>query len=118
MSAWTCRPSTWRDGIGADLPGGDVLFSTRRGGGIRGPVRLGSNLGRLTDEPGRASVRRNRARLAARPRRASSFALRAPGPRATVRRAIALPAGRAEGGRAGDRAGGRAALVFTADCMP
>ena len=65
MSAWTCpSPSTWRDEhIDAALPGGEVLFSTRRGGVSEGPF-ASLNLGRLTDDPGE-NVDENRARLAA-----------------------------------------------------
>jgi purine-nucleoside/S-methyl-5'-thioadenosine phosphorylase / adenosine deaminase len=47
--------------LGIDLPGGRVLFTTRRGGFSEGPF-ASLNLGRLTaDEPG--AVQRNRARL-------------------------------------------------------
>ena len=65
MAAWTCpAPFTWRDDhIGASLPGGEVLFSTRRGGVSEGPF-ASLNLGRLTDDPGE-NVDVNRERLAA-----------------------------------------------------
>ena len=57
-------PFTWRDEhIGASLPGGEVLFSTRRGGVSEGPF-ASLNLGRLTDDRGE-NVDENRARLAA-----------------------------------------------------
>ena len=57
-------PFPWRDEhIGASLPGGEVLFSTRRGGVSEGPF-ASLNLGRLTDDPGE-NVDENRARLAA-----------------------------------------------------
>src|SRR3954469_15536017 len=55
-------PFHWRaEHIGASLPGGEVLFSTRRGG--VSPGRFASlNLGRLTDDDG-ANVDENRERL-------------------------------------------------------
>src|SRR3954447_24061582 len=57
-------PFRWHgDHITATLPGGTVLFSTRRGGVSEGPF-ASLNLGRLTDDSD-ANVDANRERLAA-----------------------------------------------------
>ena len=57
------EPFRWQGGhVAADLPGGSVLFSTRRGGVSAGPYES-LNLGRLTDDDG-ANVDENRERIA------------------------------------------------------
>jgi len=121
-------PFRW-DGphVAADLPGGHVLFSTRRGGVSEGPY-ASLNLGRRTgDDP--AAVDRNRDRLADQvglPWSAFAFGRQVHG--AAVERVDAPPADETPGPR-GDRAvrevdgqataaRGVAALVFTADCLP
>ena len=115
-------PFDWRDEhIGAVLPGGEVLFSTRRGGVSEGPF-ASLNLGRLTDDPGE-NVDENRTRLAA--------AVGAPRERflygrqvheATVRRATEPPgwAGRPHAPEDGQATAleDAPALVFVADCLP
>lgn len=106
--------------MAADLPGGHVLFSTRRGGVSKGPF-ASLNLGRLTDDHG-ANVDANRERLAAAvglPRERFLYGRQVHG--ATVRRATEPP-GRArpaadEDGQATALADA-AALVFVADCLP
>jgi polyphenol oxidase len=108
------------DHIAAELPGGQVLFSTRRGGVSQGPF-ASLNLGRLTNDPGE-NVDANRERLAAavgRPRERFLYGRQVHG--ASVRRATeppgpARPAVEEDGqATALDDA---AALVFTADCLP
>jgi YfiH family protein len=114
-------PFRWHgDHIAADLPGGRVLFSTRRGGVSRGPF-ASLNLGRLTDD-GDANVDANRERLAAAVGRARErFLYGRQVHQATVRRATeppgpARPAAEEDGqATALDDV---AALVFTADCLP
>jgi len=114
-------PFRWeREHIAADLPGGRVLFSTRRGG--VSPVPYESlNLGRLTGDDG-AHVDENRLRIAAAvglPRERFIYGRQVHG--ATVRRASeppgpARPAVEEDGqATALDDA---AALVFVADCLP
>jgi len=114
-------PFRWEGGhVAADLPGGHVLFSTRRGGVSKGPF-ASLNLGRLTDDHG-ANVDANRERLAAAvglPRERFLYGRQVHG--ATVRRATEPP-GRArpaadEDGQATALADA-AALVFVADCLP
>ena len=122
MSAWTCpSPSPGATSTSrAALPGGEVLFSTRRGGVSEGPF-ASLNLGRLTDDPGE-NVDENRARLAA--------AVGAPRERflygrqvheATVRRATEPPGPQRphapEDGQA-TALEDAPALVFVADCLP
>ena len=121
-------PFRW-DGphVAADLPGGHVLFSTRRGGVSGGPY-ASLNLGRRTgDDP--AAVDRNRDRLAEQvgvPWSAIAFGRQVHG--AEVEHVTGPPADEVPGPRA-DRevrevdgqvtaAHGVAALVFTADCLP
>jgi YfiH family protein len=114
-------PFRWEgEHIAAELPGGSVLFSTRRGGVSGGPF-ASLNLGRLTDDDG-ANVDANRERLAAavgRPRERFLYGRQVHG--ATVRRATEPPgAGRPaveEDGQA-TALGDAAALVFVADCLP
>jgi hypothetical protein len=114
-------PFRWEgEHITADLPGGRVLFSTRRGGVSRGPY-ASLNLGRLTaDDP--AAVDANRERLATavgRPRERFLYGRQVHGAR--VRLATEPPGPErppaAEDGQvtALDDA---AALVFVADCLP
>ncbi len=115
------EPFHWRDEhIGASLPGGELLFSTRRGGVSEGPF-ASLNLGRLTDDPGE-NIDANRARLAAAvgvPRERFLYGRQVH--EATVRRATEPPgAGRppaAEDGQA-TALEGAPALVFVADCLP
>jgi YfiH family protein len=113
-------PFRWHgDHIAAELPGGEVLFSTRRGGVSEGPF-ASLNLGRLTDDSD-ANVDANRERLAAavgRPRERFLYGRQVH--QATVRRATeppgpARPAAE-EDGQATTL--GAPALVFTADCLP
>src|SRR5215217_8210053 len=114
-------PFHWRgEHIGASLPGGEVLFSTRRGG--VSPGRFASlNLGRLTDDDG-ANVDANRERLAAavgRPRERFLYGRQVHA--ATVRRATeppgpARPAADEDGQATALE--DAAALVFVADCLP
>ena len=114
-------PFRWEgEHIAADLPGGRVLFSTRRGGVSTGPF-ASLNLGRLTADDG-ANVDANRERLAAAvglPRERFLYGRQVHG--AVVRRAneppgAARPAAEEDGqATALDDA---AALVFVADCLP
>ena len=114
-------PYRWRDEhIGASLPGGEVLFSTRRGGVSEGPF-ASLNLGRLTDDAG-ANVDENRARLAAaigKPRERFLYGRQVH--EATVRRATEPPGAQrphaAEDGQA-TALEDAPALVFVADCLP
>jgi YfiH family protein len=114
-------PFRWEgEHIAADLPGGRILFSTRRGGVSAGPYES-LNLGRLTADDG-ANVDENRERLAAAvglPRERFMYGRQVHG--ATVRRATEPP-GAAR--RAVDEDGqatavrDAAVLVFVADCLP
>jgi YfiH family protein len=108
------------DHIAADLPGGRVLFSTRRGGVSEGPF-ASLNLGRLTADPGE-HVDENRERLAAavgHPRERFLYGRQVHG--TTVRRATEPPGperpATEEDGQA-TALEGAPALVFTADCLP
>ena len=114
-------PFRWEgEHIAAELPGGRVLFSTRRGGVSTGPF-ASLNLGRLTDDDG-ANVDANRERLAAAvglARERFMYGRQVHG--RTVRRATeppgeARPAAE-EDGQATALADA-AALVFVADCLP
>ena len=125
-------PFRWEGGhIVADLPGGRVLFSTRRGGVSPGPF-ASLNLGRLTADDG-GNVDENRERLAAAvglPRARFLYGCQVHG--ATVRRASEWHLPRPEASPADaspERAateedgqatalGDAAALVFVADCLP
>ena len=115
------EPFRWQgEHIAAKLPGGSVLFSTRRGGVSEGPFSA-LNLGRLTEDDG-ANVDENRERLAAAagiPRERFVYGRQVHG--TVVRRATeppgpARPAG-AEDGQA-TALEDAAALVFVADCLP
>jgi polyphenol oxidase len=115
------EPFRWEgEHIAADLPGGRVLFSTRRGGVSSGPYES-LNIGRLTADDG-ANVDANRERLAAAvglPRERFLFGKQVHG--SSVRRATEPP-GRArpaaeEDGQA-TALEDAAALVFVADCLP
>ena len=114
-------PFRWEgEHIAADLPGGRMLFSTRRGGVSQGPF-ASLNLGRLTADDG-ANVDANRERLAAivgLPRERFMYGRQVHG--TTVRRATEPPgAGRPaveEDGQA-TALDDAAALVFVADCLP
>jgi YfiH family protein len=114
-------PFRWEgEHIAAELPGGRVLFSTRRGG-VSGGAYASLNLGRLTDDAG-ANVDANRERLAASvglPRERFLYGRQVHG--ATVRRATEPPgAGRTAAEEDGQATtlDDAAALVFVADCMP
>ena len=108
------------DHIAADLAGGTVLFSTRRGGVSEGPF-ASLNLGRLTDDSD-ANVDANRERLAAAAGHARErflYGRQVHG--ASVRRATeppgpARPAVEEDGQATALE--DAAALVFTADCLP
>jgi YfiH family protein len=114
-------PFRWHgDHITAELPGGSVLFSTRRGGVSQGPF-ASLNLGRLTDDSD-ANVDANRARLAdavGRPRERFLYGRQVHA--TTVRRATEPPGpvrpAAEEDGQA-TALDDVAALVFTADCLP
>jgi len=115
------EPFRWQGGhVAADLMGGSVLFSTRRGGVSAGPYES-LNLGRLTDDDG-ANVDENRDRLAAAtglPRERFIYGRQVHG--ADVRRATEPPGPArpavAEDGQA-TALDDAAALVFVADCLP
>jgi polyphenol oxidase len=108
------------DHIAAALPGGTVLFSTRRGGVSDGPF-ASLNLGRLTDDTD-ANVDANRERLAAatgHPRERFLYGRQVHG--ASVRRATEPPGTQRPAAEEDGQATALddvAALVFTADCMP
>jgi YfiH family protein len=114
-------PFRWEgEHIGAELPGGRVLFSTRRGGVSTGPY-ASLNIGRKTDDRS-ANVDANRERLAAAvglPRERFLYGRQVHG--ATVRRATEPPGparpATEEDGQA-TALGDVAALVFVADCLP
>lgn len=111
-------PFRWEgDHIAADLPGGRVLFSSRRGGVSPAPYDS-LNLGRLTDDDP-ANVEANRDRLGEAIGFAWSrilFGKQVHG--ASVRRATAhgLPVAEEDGQATALR--DAAALVFVADCLP
>jgi len=114
-------PFRWRgEHIGASLRGGEVLFSTRRGGVSEGPF-ASLNLGRLTDDAG-ANVDANRERLAVavgHPRERFLYGRQVH--EATVRRATEPPGpGRPAAEEDGQATAlpDAAALVFVADCLP
>ncbi len=108
------------DHIAADLPGGTVLFSTRRGGVSHGPF-ASLNLGRLTDDSD-ANVDANRERLAAATGHARErflYGRQVHG--ASVRRAGEPPGPERPAAEEDGQATALedvAALVFTADCLP
>jgi YfiH family protein len=114
-------PFRWEgEHIAAALPGGRVLFTTRRGGVSAGPFES-LNLGRLTDDDG-ANVDANRERLAAAvglPRERFMYGRQVHG--ASVRRATEPPGAERpaveEDGQA-TALDDAAALVFVADCLP
>jgi YfiH family protein len=114
-------PFRWEgDHVTADLDGGRVLFSSRRGGVSEGPF-ASLNLGRLTADDD-ANVDANRERLAAAvgvPRSRFLYGRQVHGTR--VRRATeppspARPAVEEDGQATALR--DAPALVFTADCLP
>ena len=114
-------PFRWEDGhVRAELPGAQVLFSTRRGGVSDGPF-ASLNLGRLTDDDA-AHVDENRARLAAQtgvPRARFLYGRQVHGAR--VRRATEPPSAERPPGDEDGQATAlpdAAALVFVADCLP
>jgi hypothetical protein len=106
--------------IACSLPGGEVLFTTRRGGVSRPPYDT-LNLGRFTDDDP-AAVRANRARLAAltgvaTDRTAQGRQVHG----ARVERVRVLPAAERPPADADGQAialDGAAAVVLTADCLP
>lgn len=106
--------------IGCTLPGGRVLFTTRRGGVSAAPYDA-LNLGILTDDD-RGAVDANRERLAAAigiARERTLQGLQVHG--SVVRRARELPAAGAELEQADGQATALedvAAVVLTADCLP
>jgi purine-nucleoside/S-methyl-5'-thioadenosine phosphorylase / adenosine deaminase len=114
-------PFRW-DGayIGADLPGGSVLFTTRRGGVSEGPF-ASLNLGKLTDDKP-AAVDENRARVGEQVGlNWERFCYGKQVHEATVRRATEPPGPdrpyAEEDGQA-TALTDAAAIVFTADCLP
>jgi YfiH family protein len=106
--------------IAADLPGGTVLFSTRRGGVSEGPF-ASLNLGRLTDDSD-ANVDANRERLAAAVgHRRDRFLYGRQVHGTGVRRATEPPGPQRPAVEEDGQATALedvAALVFTADCLP
>lgn len=114
------EPFTWAGPhVAADLPGGRVLFTTRRGGVSEGPF-ASLNLGVLTDDA-REAVERNRERVAdAVGVPWARFAFGRQVHEAAVRRVTGdgPPAqGLEEDGQATARTD-VATMVFTADCLP
>jgi YfiH family protein len=116
-------PSPFRphgEHIAASLPGGEVLFTTRRGGASQGPF-ASLNLGRRTDD-GDANVDTNRDRLAAatgHPRARFLYGRQVHGK--SVRRATEPPGPErplAEEDGQATALDDAVALVFTADCLP
>ena len=111
------EPFRWEDGhIAADLTGGRVLFTTRRGGVSEGPF-ASLNLGRLTDDDP-AAVDENRRRVAAQvgvPWERVSFGRQVHGAR--VRRVAEPSQSEEEDGQA-TALEDAAVLVFVADCLP
>ncbi|MEA2390069.1 MAG: purine-nucleoside/S-methyl-5-thioadenosine phosphorylase / adenosine deaminase [Solirubrobacteraceae bacterium] len=112
--------ATRGDHITIDLPGGRVLFSTRRGGVSEGRY-VSLNLGRFTDDRP-ADVEENRGRLAALAGVAADQLLHGRQVHAaTVRRVTTMP----HPGESPEPADGQATalrgvapLVLTADCLP
>jgi YfiH family protein len=114
-------PFGWEgEHIGCELPGGRVLFTTRRGGVSQAPYDT-LNLGLLTDDDP-ADVAANRARLALLTAIPAARTLRGMQVHeAHVRRVRELPAPDAPLEQADGQAtalAGVAALVLTADCLP
>ncbi len=116
------EPFAWdRDQITAQLPGGRVLFTTRRGGTSRGRAFSTLNLGKLTDDDPDA-VDANRERLAAHtglPWSRVCYGKQVHG--ATVRRATEPPNPArpyAEEDGQATVLDDAAAAVFVADCVP
>jgi YfiH family protein len=111
-------PFRWQgDHLVADLPGGRVLFSSRRGGVSPAPYDS-LNLGRLTDDDP-ANVDANRERLAAAvglPRERFLFGKQVHG--ATVHRATGFDRPVHEEDGQATALEDAAALVFVADCLP
>src|SRR4051794_30616316 len=109
-------PFRWDgDHVRADLPGGGVLFSTRRGGVSEGPF-ASLNLGRLTDDDP-AAVDENRRRLAEQigiPWSSVHFGRQVHG--ADVAKGSGLHIQHVDG-QVTDREDA-AMLVFVADCLP
>ena len=118
LRAVLADPFHWHgDHVAAELPGGRVLFSTRRGGVSSGPF-ASLNLGRLTDDDG-ANVDANRDRLAAAvglPRDRFLYGRQVHGGK--VRRATGPMTEHAEEDGQATAEAGLAALVFVADCLP
>ncbi|MDP9401661.1 MAG: polyphenol oxidase family protein [Actinomycetota bacterium] len=113
-------PFRWQgDHVAADLPGAQVLFTTRRGGGSRPPFAT-LNLGPWTDdEP--ASVARNQATLAGLAGLApESLALGHQVHGTVVARVTSDPAGAVAEGVDGHATAlpGVAPVVLVADCLP
>jgi YfiH family protein len=111
-------PFRWEgEHVAADLPGGRVLFTTRRGGVSSRPY-ASLNLGRLTDDDP-ANVDANRERLAAAvglPRERFLFGKQVHG--TTVHRATRFDRPVAEEDGQATALPDAAALVFVADCLP
>ena len=114
-------PFRWEgEHITADLPGGRVLFATRRGGISTGPF-ASLNLGRKTADDG-ANVDANRERLAAAvgvPWERFAYGIQVHG--ASVRRATEPPGAARPAAEEDGQATALAdvaALVFVADCLP
>ncbi len=109
-------PFRWEgDDVAADLPGGHVRFTTRRGGVSTGPY-ASLNLGPWTDDDP-AAVQDNQARVARRAGRSLAYAHQVHG--TAVARVAARPEAPGEGvdGQATARRD-LAPLVLVADCLP
>jgi len=114
-------PFRWHGAhVAADLPGGRVLFTTRRGGVSAGPF-ASLNLGRLTNDDG-ANVDENRSRLGAQVGLSwDRFCYGRQVHGASVRRATEPPsAARPYADEDGQATAlpDTAAFVFVADCLP
>jgi hypothetical protein len=114
-------PFRWEgDHVAANLPGGHVLFTTRRGGVSEGPF-ASLNLGKLTaDDP--SAVDENRARVGARAGRPwDRFCYGKQVHGARVRRATEPPGPQRPYAEEDGQAIARddvAGIVFVADCLP
>jgi hypothetical protein len=109
-------PFRWEgDHVAADLPGGHVRFTTRRGGVSAGPY-ASLNLGPWTDDDA-AAVAENQARVAAEAGRPLAYAHQVHG--TSVARVTEVPGAPGEGvdGQATARRD-VAPLVLVADCLP
>lgn len=116
------RVASWHEHLTVELPGAQVVFTTRRGGDSRGPFES-LNLGRLTDDRPEAVVS-NRRRLQKRAGRRLAMVRQVHGatvhladgawPDATGQELTSLP----EGDGVLTTSGELAPMVLVADCLP